>query len=183
MYDEIDHLATIRTSPVMTNQDVHTWHFMCRPAWRSQLWLLSLSALSLGWGVLTSLGLVFGTAATQGQPQSTLALIAVTGIGWGPFAVSTVFFLYRHYQWRFKVEDGAITSTQGIIGRQTRSINVNDVRNVNVSQSFIQRLLSIGDVEFSSSGGSGIEVVFLGVRSPGSIADAIQQERRTLGQA
>jgi uncharacterized membrane protein YdbT with pleckstrin-like domain len=167
----------------MTEHDVHHWHLMCRPAWRSQWGLLSLSALTLCWGVLASLGLVFGTAATQGQPQSAFALIAVTGIGWGPFAASTVLSLYRHYEWRFKVEDGAITSAKGIIARQTRSINVNDVRNVNVSQSVIQRLLGIGDVEFSSSGGSGIEVVFLGVSSPDSIADAVQEERRTLRQA
>lgn len=156
-----------------------SWKYMCHPAWRAQLVLLAFCLLLCCWGVVMSLGLVLGQVENYAQSANSLPGLVLVSIGWGPLLVATLVLLYRHYQWRYSIEDGAISSTKGIFGRHSRSINVEDVRNVNVNQSFVQRLLRIGDVEFSSAGGGGIEVVFEGVRSPGLIADAIQEERRS----
>ena len=102
-------------------------------------------------------------------------------IGWSLFLICICTLLYRHFQWRYIVADRRITSVKGIIGRQSRSINVSDLRNVNVNQNFVQRLLGIGDIEFSSSGSEGAEVVFANVKKPTVLADAVQEERRIHG--
>lgn len=104
-------------------------------------------------------------ASEAGLPGGPVASAA----NWAVALISPVLLLvvlYRHYEWDFVIENGVVESRRGIIGRDVQSIRLKDLRNVNVRQSFFQRIFFVGDVEFSSSGGSGIEVVFHGVPSP-----------------
>lgn len=50
-----------------------------------------------------------------------------------------------------------------------------DLRNINVKQTLWQRLMGVGDVEFSSAGGSGIEVSFRGVNDPLQVKSLAQR--------
>jgi hypothetical protein len=59
------------------------------------------------------------------------------------------------------------------------SIRIKDLRNINVNQTLWQRLVGVGDVEFSSAGGSGIEVVFLGVDKPMQVKALAQRLQAT----
>jgi uncharacterized membrane protein YdbT with pleckstrin-like domain len=121
--------------------------------------LLTIACSPLMAAPLVSLASTFGLS---GGPLASAA-------NWAMALISPVLLLvvlYRHYEWDFVVENGVIESRRGIIGRDVQSIRLKDLRNVNVRQSFFQRIFFVGDVEFSSSGGSGIEVVFHGVPSP-----------------
>ncbi len=134
-----------------------------RPSWRDQLGLLLLSVLL---ALATIASLVVGTAdVPAGVVTATLAAMTVLAI---------LVLLYRRYVWRFQVSDGAIESHYGIISRNVHSIRIRDLRNINVRQSILQRLLGIGDVEFSSAGGAGIEVTFFGVAEPMALKTRIQ---------
>lgn len=73
--------------------------------------------------------------------------------------------------WAFK---NAECFHRGIIAREVRAIRVEDLRNINVKRSIFHRIIGIGDIEFSSSGSSGIEVVFKGVRHPMTVMTRIQ---------
>ncbi|HEX9583274.1 MAG TPA: PH domain-containing protein [Gammaproteobacteria bacterium] len=135
--------------------------YRARPAWRNQWFmiLLTIACSPLMAAPLVSLASTFGLS---GGPLASAA-------NWAMALISPVLLLvvlYRHYEWDFVVENGVIESRRGIIGRDVQSIRLKDLRNVNVRQSFFQRIFFVGDVEFSSSGGSGIEVVFHGVPSP-----------------
>ena len=105
------------------------------------------------------------------QPElwglAMLVLLAVAG-------VIVLVLLFQHFQWRFRIRDGTIESSKGLIGRDVQSIRVRDLRNVNVRQSLWQRLLGVGDVEFSSAGGEGIEVTFRGVTAPMQVKERVQ---------
>jgi uncharacterized membrane protein YdbT with pleckstrin-like domain len=68
-----------------------------------------------------------------------------------------------------------IESREGLIARKVSSIRVRDLRNINVKQSLWQRLMGVGDVEFSSAGGSGIEVSFRGVSDPLQVKSLAQR--------
>ncbi|MEK7796111.1 MAG: PH domain-containing protein, partial [Pseudomonadota bacterium] len=59
-----------------------------------------------------------------------------------------------------------------------QSIRVQDLRNVNVRQTIWQRLFGVGDVEFSSAGGTGIEVTFYGVTDPLDVKDRVMRSNR-----
>lgn len=134
-----------------------------RPSWRDQLGLLLLSVL-LALAAIASL--VLSTASVSaGVVTATLAAMTVLAV---------LVLLYRRYVWRFQVSEGAIESYYGIISRNVRSIRIRDLRNINVRQSILQRLLGIGDVEFSSAGGAGIEVTFFGVAEPMALKTRIQ---------
>ena len=105
------------------------------------------------------------------QPElwalAMLVLLAVAG-------VIVLVLLFQHFQWRFSIRDGTIESSRGFIGRDVHSIRVRDLRNVNVRQSLWQRILGVGDVEFSSAGGEGIEVTFRGVAAPMQLKERVQ---------
>ncbi len=70
-----------------------------------------------------------------------------------------------------------VESHQGIIGRNVKSIRLQDLRNVNVNQSFFQRIFGIGNIEFSSAGGAGIEVLFFGILDPMKLKRSIDKLR------
>lgn len=135
--------------------------YQARPAWRNQWFaiLVTIVCLPLMSAPFVSL------ASEAGLPGGPVA----SAVNWAVALISPVLLLvvlYRHYEWDFVIENGVVESRRGIIGRDVQSIRLIDLRNVNVRQSFFQRIFFVGDVEFSSSGGSGIEVVFHGVPSP-----------------
>lgn len=134
------------------------------PSWRDQfglLLLLIILAMATGWTLLSPpAGLPPGIIA------STFAAMTL---------VAVVVLLYRHYVWRFRINNSAIESCYGIISRNIHSIRIRDLRNINVRQGILQRILGIGDVEFSSAGGAGIEVTFFGVGEPLKLKEEILQ--------
>jgi uncharacterized membrane protein YdbT with pleckstrin-like domain len=111
-----------------------------------------------------------GAAAGGGtNVQIVLALIGV------PMLVLVAVIAYRRLAWTFSIRGDTIESCRGIIGRDVQSIRVQDLRNVNVRQSIFQRLFGVGDVEFSSAGGAGVEVTFYGVRDPLRVKERVMQ--------
>jgi uncharacterized membrane protein YdbT with pleckstrin-like domain len=86
---------------------------------------------------------------------------------------------FRRYSWRYTIDDRTIESRHGVIARNVQSIRIQDLRNVNVRQSLVQRLLRVGNVEFSSAGGAGIEVVFHGVSDPMAVKALAQRLQNT----
>jgi uncharacterized membrane protein YdbT with pleckstrin-like domain len=139
--------------------------YSARPAWRHQWFAVTVAALL----ALGSMYLAVFLALTARNEYSiglgfTLAL----------FALLALVIVYRKYCWRFIITDDIIESHYGIIARNVRSIRVRDLRNVNARQSLMQRILGIGDIEFSSAGGSDIEVSFYGIRDPLGVKRQVQ---------
>ena len=140
--------------------------YRSRPAWRDQ-WLAILILFVTASSLLT-LTVVFFVDST-GAFKLWLAYSAAILI-----ILFSIPILYRRYKYRFFADDENIESSEGIIARQLQSIRVKDLRNINVRQTFMQRLLRIGDVEFSSAAGGGVEVVFFAVTRPLSVKHRIQ---------
>lgn len=160
-----------------------------RPAWRTQ-WLAILFALALLLLPLAPLSNVIAAHLQAVFPQLAQK-IAAFGVGNEdsseidvqyitllalPFLAVSLMIMYRHYSWLYSVQAGNIESRHGIIAREIRSIHVNDLRNVNIKQSLFQRLIFVGDVEFSSAGSADVEVVFKGVGEPMRVKNIVQQE-------
>ncbi len=146
--------------------------YKVRPAWRFQWATVSLAI------VVLALSIVAVISSWGSESRSTLFLIiaAIFGV---TFIFLCLMIVYQHYSWRFTFDDLNIESRKGIIARNVNSIRIMDLRNVNVRQSIIQRLLGIGNVEFSSAGGADVEVVFFGVLDPMKVKRSIQS---TLGK-
>jgi len=68
--------------------------------------------------------------------------------------------------WRFELRGGRVSQRYGIIARNEQSVRLNDLRSIELDQSLVQRLLSIGDIAFYSAGSANAEVAFFGIQAP-----------------
>ncbi len=154
-----------RTAVVADVQD--TKDYRARPALRNQ-WFAILVAI-----LLFVLFVYFGvTGAAAGGGRNVQIVLALIGV---PLLVLVAVIIYRRHAWTFTIRGDTIESCRGIIGRDVQSIRVQDLRNVNVRQTIWQRLLGVGDVEFSSAGGAGVEVTFYGVTDPLGVKDRVMR--------
>jgi len=67
---------------------------------------------------------------------------------------------------------------KGILSKYTNEVFHSDVRNVQISQSFLQRMLNAGTVGISSAGQSGLEINVTGLPDPTKARDLINQFRK-----
>ena len=134
-----------------------------RAAWRGEI-------ISIGFVALLLFGaawLLVGTNLHVAIPASAALLAGVVAAGIG----------YRHFSHRYYIEDGRVEHRHGIIAKNVDSLRIADLRNVNVRQSVVERILGIGSVEFSSAAGSGIEISWTGVRDPSAIKQQVEDMR------
>ncbi|HEX6985316.1 MAG TPA: PH domain-containing protein [Planctomycetaceae bacterium] len=63
---------------------------------------------------------------------------------------------------------------RGLIARETSEVRHRDVRNLQVNQTALERLLGVGDLAISSAGQDDLEIAVEGVPNPNRIADVIR---------
>ena len=135
-----------------------TMNYIARPAWVNQWWQI---------GVMLLMPVVFVLTYLKGNqyfsPENLRVVYVVIA---AVFVYLIAVVIYRRYSWAYTIDSETIESREGLIARKVKSIRVQDLRNINVNQTLFQRIMGVGDVEFSSAGGSGIEVVFRGVDKP-----------------
>jgi uncharacterized membrane protein YdbT with pleckstrin-like domain len=78
----------------------------------------------------------------------------------------------------YKVTTERASQRAGLIARNTSEIEVGDIRNVQVRQGAIDRILKIGNVGISTAGQSGFEITFAGVPDPQAVAELVRNARR-----
>ena len=69
------------------------------------------------------------------------------------------------------------TQRTGLISKNTTEVLHRDVRNIQVSQSALQRIFGVGSLGISSSGQAGVEIQFSGVVDPDSVKALIDRHR------
>jgi hypothetical protein len=75
------------------------------------------------------------------------------------------------------VTDDRTIYQEGIISRETSEVQHDDVRNIQLDQSFLQRLLKVGDIAISSSGQDEMEVVAKRLPNPARILKLIRENQ------
>jgi len=79
------------------------------------------------------------------------------------------------------VTDERITLRRGLLSKHTSEVFHSDVRNVQIDQTFGQRIFGVGTIGVSSSGQSGVEIQVAGIPDPQRIKDLIDAHRRPKG--
>jgi len=72
------------------------------------------------------------------------------------------------------VTDDRTIYQRGFVSRETSEVQHNDVRNIQLDQSFVQRILRVGGVSISSSGQDDLEVVAKRLPNPKRIIELIR---------
>lgn len=67
---------------------------------------------------------------------------------------------------------------KGLLAKATTEVWHKDVRNVQISQGLLQRMLGVGTVGISSAGQSGVEILAVGVPEPANVRKIIDQYKR-----
>jgi uncharacterized membrane protein YdbT with pleckstrin-like domain len=141
--------------------------YEARPTWRYQWSAVGLVLVMLA---IAAAAAVYGPAHI-GSRITHLVLAATCAVA----LYYVLLALYRRLSWRYLIDDHNIESYHGVLARRVHSIRVEDLRNINVTQTVVQRLLGVGDVEFSSAAGGEVEVVFFGVADPMAVKTLAQK--------
>lgn len=86
--------------------------------------------------------------------------------------------LVNRFKYHFKVSNKRIICTTGIMSKHTSEIQINDIRSTNVSQGFLDRMLGVGKIEFSTASGPFKEAVLVNVADPVYLKEKIQSLRK-----
>ena len=93
--------------------------------------------------------------------------------------------LVMFFFWWLKCKGTTLTVTsdrtrlrRGLLSKSVTEVWHQDVRNVQLDQTFLQRIFGVGKVGVSSSGQSGVEISVSGIPEPDKVKALIDQHRR-----
>lgn len=69
------------------------------------------------------------------------------------------------------------TLRHGLLAKHTSDVRHKDVRNIQVSQGMIQRIMGVGNIGISSAGQGDVEILFAGLKDPEKVKAMIEQHR------
>ncbi len=160
-------------------QTLHPAMFRNHPFWYTFLILM----LACG---LTGVGLVFARQANMDLsaleiPDSPLlegnillwtrnVLIVVSAVAYLIWRVKTWFITLR-------ITSERTIYQQGLIARSTSEVRHDDVRNLQIDQSLLERLLDVGSIAISSAGQDDCEIRAHGIPDPSGIVEAIRMRQ------
>jgi uncharacterized membrane protein YdbT with pleckstrin-like domain len=110
------------------------------------------------------------------------ALASGTGLaivlGAVALAVMVLVGLVKRQATRYVITSERLHIRHGILAKKTQETRIQRVQNVNTEQSFIQRLLQVGTVDFDTAGTDDSEFRFVGVANPAEVVRAVDKAQR-----
>lgn len=104
-----------------------------------------------------------------------LALCLVWGIG----LIILLVWWIRNLATTLTVTTKRTTLQKGLLSKFTSEVFHKDVRNVQVTQTVMQRLFNVGRIEISSAGQGDFEIAVAGIFNPSEVKRIIDQGRTT----
>ena len=81
----------------------------------------------------------------------------------------------------YTITNRRLNIKRGIVSRTIQETRLERVQNVNYSQSVVQRMLQIGNVDFDTAAGDDYTFIFEGVAEPAEVVERVDQATRSLG--
>ena len=91
--------------------------------------------------------------------------------------ISVAFWLLQCVTTELTISGDRIDFQSGVLSRFSSELRIADVRNIQVSQGIVQRILGAGTIGISSSGQAGIEILMPGLFKPDSIVKMIRSRQ------
>ena len=127
-----------------------------------------------------------GDILYEGNPAwvNSLPLLILTGglllcsfAGIGFFYLAIIFGLvtaFKRYGCHAMVTSTRIVTRFGVLNTKTYEIDIKDIRSINVSQTFFQKMLGLGDLEFATASGAVKEAAIFGISDPNGLKERIR---------
>ncbi len=154
-----------------TIKTVHPAMFRARPV----KYLLLIFAIIIGLVGMIYFGVPIEGSPVDNWPRPVTLVLSIV------FAVFTLASLISMVHWFFdtRFQSLIITNersiwTRGIFDRETSEVQHDDVRNIQVKQTFIDRILGVGRIAISSAGQDEMEIDVRDVPKPNDVADTVR---------
>ena len=138
------------------------------PSWRAILdfylkGMLATAVICLLVALATG---VFGDETDSGL----VVIVAVVGV-----AVTILVGFVMRVATNYTITDRRLHIKRGIVSRTIQETRLERVQNVNYSQTVVQRMLQVGDVDFDTAAGDDYNFVFNGVAEPADVVHMVDQ--------
>jgi uncharacterized membrane protein YdbT with pleckstrin-like domain len=132
--------------------------FEGHPSWRAILaFYLRGLLISIAAGIVVAIATRIGGDVNKGLVFAVVlvALVLTVLVGFIKRVTTT-----------YTITDRRLNIKRGIISREVQQTRLERVQNVNYNQTFFQRLLQVGDVDFDTAGSGDYDFSFDGVADP-----------------
>ena len=109
------------------------------------------------------------------SPMLFVVWVLLSPVGIGLVALGVWWLLTKAAT--LTITDKRTIVRRGLLSKHTNEVLHRDIRNIRVSQSFLQRVFGVGKIEISSSGQGDIEIGFAGLRDPEATKALIDEHR------
>jgi uncharacterized membrane protein YdbT with pleckstrin-like domain len=134
------------------------------PSWRA-----TLGFYVLGFVLAVVAGVVAGVAG--GTTIGVIVLVAA-------LAIVLLVGLVRRLGTHYLVTTERLRIRRGILSRRVQQTQLERVQNVNTDQSFFERILQIGTVDFDTAGTEDSDFTFRGIADPENVVGAVDRAQR-----
>ena len=138
--------------------------FEGHPSWRALL-SFYIGGLAGALAIAVIVWLISGIA---------LAVLVAAVLG----AAVIVFGLVKRTATDYMVSNQRLYIRRGILSKKVQQTRIDRVQNVNTDQSFRERLLRVGTVDFDTAGTDDSEFRFVGINNPAEVANAVDRAQR-----
>jgi uncharacterized membrane protein YdbT with pleckstrin-like domain len=98
------------------------------------------------------------------------------------FAIMIVVGFVRRMATTYMVTNQRLYIRRGILSKAEQQTRIDRVQNVNTNQTLLQRVLSVGTVDFDTAGTDDSEFRFVGIADPGSVVRSVDKAQREAAQ-
>ena len=158
--------AEQRATPVQPEHNLHE----VRPTWR-----LVYEPTALGAVILCIPGAV-GVSIASGSLATFIAAFMLFTLVWGGLVALFAWVIVSCNV--LKITSRRCILQKGILSRSTSEVRHVDVRNIQVKQGIIERLVNVGTLKVSSAAQSGFEIDIYGIPDPYHARDIIDHSRQ-----
>jgi uncharacterized membrane protein YdbT with pleckstrin-like domain len=138
--------------------------FEGHPSWRG---VLSFYLKGLGIAILVALVMFFATSHALGIVAFVVFMALVVLVG-----------LVKRMATRYIISTERLNIRTGILSKHVQQTSIDRVQNVNTEQTFLDRILRVGSVDFDTAGTDDSDFTFRGVASPAAIVAAVDKAQR-----
>jgi len=138
--------------------------FEGHPSWRGVL-----SFYIKGFGIALAIGAILFFAASTGAGIGAFVAVMVVVILVG---------LIKRMATRYVISTERLNIRTGILSKHVQQTNIDRVQNVNTEQTFLDRILRVGAVDFDTAGTDDSDFTFRGVANPAGIVAAVDRAQR-----
>jgi uncharacterized membrane protein YdbT with pleckstrin-like domain len=138
--------------------------FEGHPSWRG---VLSFYVKGLGIAVLIGLIFFFAISTWAGIGAFAAIMVVVILVG-----------LVRRVATRYVISTERLNIRTGILSKHVQQTSIDRVQNVNTEQTFLDRILRVGAVDFDTAGTDDSDFTFRGVSNPAGIVAAVDRAQR-----